>query len=469
MPLPKSFSLLILGQGGTGLDVAAWAARHLGERVSAATVYGGATSEPTERTRALEQAGVSFVYGTEDVQGDFDVCVASPGISEFSNFFRNGAAVSAEIMGEPEFSYRLSPAHWCAITGTNGKTTVTSLTNELLRAGGLTSVAVGNIGNAPICEIDRRPVGEWFAAELSSYQIATTHELHPRVAVLLNITPDHLSWHKTHENYALAKIRLFKQMNEDDLAVVNVEDPGVMEYANRIFVPGRRVLKLGLSDAGGADAAFVREACLVVRLGHVEHELVCVDELGIVGAHNVLNALAASAAALYCGAEISGVRAGLKAFRTLPHRLEPVGEVAGVRYINDSKATNTDAVKTALAALNGERIVLLLGGKDKHTPLASLMQCVVAHVQAAVCFGEARERFRMELEKTSGSDAVNIAEADDLRDAVDVARSLAQRGDMVLLSPACASFDEFRSFEERGEAFCTLVHKLIAAQDAVEE
>lgn len=464
MPLPQRFSLLVLGQGTTGLEVVSWAVAHLGERVDSVTVYGGATSAPNERSRALEAAGARFVYGTESIEGAYEVCVASPGISEFSDFFRNGAAASAQIMGEPEFAWRLSPERWCAITGTNGKTTVTSLANELMVASGLPSIAVGNIGTAPIREVDRRPEGEWFVAELSSYQIATTREFHPRVAVLLNITPDHLGWHKTHANYALAKIDLFRNMDESDLAIVNVEDEGISAFADRVFVPGRRVLSLGLSDAGTACAAFVRDGRLVVRIDGVETPLVSVDELQIEGPHNVLNALAASAAALACGATPDGVRAGLVSFRPLAHRVEPVATVDGVRYVNDSKATNTDAVEKALATFSGKRVVLLLGGADKGTPLDDFMGVVASRAAAVVCFGAARERFRAALADAPGASEIDIAEADDLRDAVDVARSLAQRGDVVLLSPACASFDEFSGFEERGDAFRSYVAGLSASE-----
>lgn len=464
MPLPQRFSLLVLGQGTTGLEVVSWAVAHLGERVDSVTVYGGATSAPNERSRALEAAGARFVYGTESIEGAYGVCVASPGISEFSDFFRNGAAASAQIMGEPEFAWRLSPERWCAITGTNGKTTVTSLANELMVASGLPSIAVGNIGTAPIREVDRRPEGEWFVAELSSYQIATTREFHPRVAVLLNITPDHLGWHKTHANYALAKIDLFRNMDESDLAIVNVEDEGISAFADRVFVPGRRVLSLGLSDAGTACAAFVRDGRLVVRFDGVETPLVSVDELQIEGPHNVLNALAASAAALACGATPDGVSAGLVSFRPLAHRVEPVATVDGVRYVNDSKATNTDAVEKALATFPGKRVVLLLGGADKGTPLDDFMGVVASSAAAVVCFGAARERFRAALADAPGASEIDIAEADDLRDAVDVARSLAQRGDVVLLSPACASFDEFSGFEERGDAFRSYVAGLSASE-----
>ena len=321
MPLPQRFSLLVLGQGTSGLEVVSWAVAHLSDRVASVTVYGGEQSSPTDRTEEFERAGARFVYGTQDIEGSFDVCVASPGISEFCEFFRNASAASAQIMGEPEFAYRLSPERWCAITGTNGKTTATSLTNELLRASGMPSVAVGNIGNAPIHEVDRRRPNEWFVAELSSYQIATTSELHPRVAVLLNITPDHLSWHRTHENYALAKIKLFENMGPEDLCIVNVEDEGIASFGDRIYIPGRRVLKLGLHDAGGDDAAFVRDGMLAVRLSGSEHGLVRIEELKIAGAHNVLDALAASAAALVSSRRVSSMACVMS---TIPRRPIPM-------------------------------------------------------------------------------------------------------------------------------------------------
>ena len=466
MPLPDTFSLLVLGQGSTGLDVVGWALDHLGERVSSITVYGGGKSAPTDATRALEERGVSFVYGTEDVQGSFDVCVASPGISEFSDFFRDAAAASAQIMGEPEFAWRLSPERWCAITGTNGKTTTTSLTNHLLRSSGLSSVAVGNIGEPPIHEVDKRAPGEWFVAELSSYQIATSSELHPRVAVLLNITPDHLGWHRTHENYALAKIKLFQNMDEHDLIVIDVEDEGIAAFADRIYVPGRRICKLAYADAGGDDAAFVRDGMLTVRLAGEETTLVAADELLIKGHFNVINALAAATCALACGASAEGVRRGLTTFAPLEHRIEPCGEIDGVRYFNDSKATNTDAVEKALTAFPNDRVILLLGGHDKGTPLEAFMEKVVDGAAVVVCFGEARERFRAALEETPGAEGIDIAEANDLRDAVDVARSLAVRDDVVLLSPACSSFDEFSGFEERGRVFKAYVAELAAASEA---
>lgn len=467
MPLPESMNLAVLGQGSTGLAVASWAAAHLGGAVSGVTVIGGAASEPTAKTREVEAAGVRFAYGTEEVDGSYDVCVASPGISEFSDFFAHGRAHATEIMGEPELAWRLSPERWIAITGTNGKTTTTALTDYLLNGAGMTSVAVGNIGDCIISCVDSRPAGSWFTAELSSYQLATTREFHPRVGMLLNITPDHLSWHRTHEAYAYAKCRMFQNMGEGDLAIVNVSDEGVRSVLDHIVAPGRRVLSLSLTDvATDADAAFVRDGSLCVRLAGAEHVLVCADELKIAGDHNVLNALAASAAALFVGADPDAVRRGLKGFSPLEHRIEPAGEVDGVRFYNDSKATNTDAVEKALTAFPSDRVVLLVGGHDKGTPLEGFVSAVASSsVEAVVCFGEARDRFVRAFVEAEGTETIDIAEADNLRDAVDVARTLAHAGDVILLSPACSSFDEFSGFEERGRVFKAYVEELRGSLD----
>lgn len=470
MPLPQTFSLLVLGQGSSGLDVVSWACAHLGDRVSSVTMYGGAKAQPNDRTRELERAGARFVFGTEDVEGEYDICVSSPGISEFCEFFAAGRAHATQIMGEPEFAYRLSPNNWCAVTGTNGKTTTTSLINHLLRSADIPSVPVGNIGNPPINEVDDRIEGSWFCAELSSYQIATTAELHPRVAILLNITDDHLAWHRTHENYAVAKIRLFQNMDEDDLAIVDVEDEGNMAHRDMIFVPGRRVLSLSYEDSGARDAAFVRDGRMIVRLAGEENDLVCSADLKIAGHHNIINALAAAAAALACGAPVPCVRAGLLSFAPLEHRIEPAGSIDGVRFYNDSKATNTDAVEKALTAFPNDRVILLLGGHDKGTPLEDFSRVVCQNVASVVCFGEAAERFEQALMDADAQGlGVTLARADHMRDAVDVARTLADKGDVVLFSPACSSFDEFSGYEERGRVFKSYLDGLrTATADGIE-
>ena len=396
--LPEEFDLLVLGLGKTGLAVAEWAADHLGGRVRSACLYGGAKAAPSDRTRALEERGVRCVLGTEEVEGAFDVCVASPGISEFSDFFASARAHASEIMGEPEFAYRLSPDRWIAVTGTNGKTTTTSLVDHILNASGMSSHAVGNIGSVPTAAVDAREPGSWFAAELSSYQLACSSLLHPRVSVLLNITPDHLAWHRSLEAYAAAKRRIFARQEPGDLVIVCVEDAG-----------------------------------------------------------------SAAAAALWVGAPLSAVRRALTTFQPLEHRIEPVAVVDGVRYVNDSKATNTDAVEKALTAFPSEPVVLLLGGSDKGTPLEAFAERVAAStVRTVICFGDARARLLAALEGPAGASGVELMEAADLAAAVSTAHGCARPGDVVLLSPACASFDEFSGFEERGRRFKELVADLAA-------
>ena len=460
----KLGDVCVLGLGKTGEAVAEYLlAQRDDGRVSSVTVVGGAKSAPSDESLALEHEGTKVVYGTEDIEGDFDLAIASPGISEFSDFYANGKAASKEIIGEPELAWRESPERWVGITGTNGKTTTTTLARDLLRAGGLAAEAVGNIGTMAIGEVARRAPGEWLVAELSSFQLAGTVELHPHVGVLLNVTPDHLYWHKTMENYAAAKERLFRNMDGDDLAVISDGDSWCRDIAARCEDRGLRVCHLLVAgeapEATVANAAWEREdGMLVVRLDGNDVELVNKGELSIAGEHNVENALAASALALACGVDAVDVRAGLLAFSPLEHRIEPCGELAGVRFVNDSKATNTDAVSKALTAFEPGRVVILLGGHDKGTDLSEMAADVARHAHVAVCFGEAGERIAEAVEAAGGT----VVRAEHLEQALDAGIEAAHPGDTVLLSPACSSFDEFSGFEERGRAFKSLVADRIA-------
>ena len=207
----------------------------------------------------------------------------------------------------------------------------------------------------------------------------------------------------------------------------------------------------------------MRDGKMIVRLKGVETPLIAISELKISGHHNVINALCAATAALAVGADVDGVCRGLASFQPLEHRVEPCGEIDGGRYVNDSKATNTDAVEKALTAFPDDDVILLLGGHDKGTPLTDFARVVMDNVRSVVCFGDARERFTAAMDEADVDGDVDIAQADDLRDAVDVARSLSSRGDVILLSPACSSFDEFSGYEERGRVFKDYVAQLAAA------
>lgn len=458
-------NVAVLGLGKTGLAVADYLADQLGTRVTSVTLYGGSRAQESEQTRELEARGVRVVCGTEELEGSYNLAVVSPGIPEDSAFFSSAREHAIEVVGEPEFAWRESPERWVAITGTNGKTTTTLLTTELLKAGGLAAKAVGNVGTVATGEVARRGEGEWFVAELSSFQLATAYGLHPRVACLLNVTPDHLEWHGSMEAYAAAKERVFQQLTEQDLAVISTEDEWCRAMADCMEQRGLRVCRVSVhAELDGACAAFVRDGRLIVRLDGAEHSLVSAQNLSIQGEHNVQNALVAAATALELGVTDDAVSHGLLSFRPLEHRIEPCGTLAGVTYVNDSKATNVDSVEKALTAFVPGKVVVLLGGHDKGTTLVTLAHAVSSRCKAAVCYGEAGARIAQALRDEDGDMGLVVEEAPHMQEALDVARGLARPGDVVLLSPACSSFDEFTSYQQRGRRFKELVAQLCATE-----
>jgi UDP-N-acetylmuramoylalanine--D-glutamate ligase len=266
------------------------------------------------------------------------------------------------------------------------------------------------------------------------------------------------------EAYALAKEQVFQNFTTSDLAVVSVDDDWCRACVARLEARGLRVCHLTTTqDPGTLCAAFPRDGRLIVRLDGKEHELCAIDELSIKGEHNVQNALAAAALALVAGVSDEGVCKGLIAFQALEHRIEPCGELGGICFVNDSKATNTDSVEKALTAFAPGTVVLLLGGKDKGTDLTTLMDAAAATCHALVCFGAAGPRMLEAAKAACGKEGPAVVSAEHLEDALDAGIALARPGDVVLLSPACASFDEFHSFEERGVVFKQLVAERIAA------
>lgn len=463
--------VLVLGLGKSGRAVAEYCLDLLGERVEALAVAAGVPSPQAEAWAAsARERGATVLFDHEAIEGTYDLCIASPGISQFSDFYRSAQEKSAEVVSEVEFAWResASDARWVAVTGTNGKTTTTSLIAHLLRAADLEAAAVGNIGDTCI-EAVAAGQTEVYVAEVSSYQLASTRDFAPDVAVVLNITPDHLAWHRSHENYAAAKWKVLANLDAvpDGTAVLVCTDEAVRTWlreARQAGGPSFRYVPVGTAEGVGGD---MRRACgadnaafrgsggrLVVALGAEECELISVDDLQIKGSHNQTNALAAASAALALGVGASRVAEGLLTFAPLEHRVEPAGTVAGVACYNDSKATNVDATLVALTAFLPTRPIVLLGGRDKGTDLAPLVAACEENASAVVCFGEARERFLAAFE---GSSVPQVLSAPGLEQALDAALSVAREGDVVLLSPACASFDEFSCFEERGEVFKALV------------
>ena len=462
----------VLGLGRTGEALTRHLLRHPDAGQGEVWVFGGASSKESDASRELSELGAHVVLGTEELPAPtadgapFDKVIVSPGIPPASGFFQAGEAASREghVIGEVEYAWRVSPERWLTITGTNGKTTTTALTEHLMRASGLPARAVGNIGTPAVACVGDRAAGEWFVAELSSFQLATTYDFRPRAAALLNVTPDHLAWHGTMEAYAEAKERMFQNMGGDDLAVVSIDDPWCKEVTGRLESRGVRCAQLSVMvEPAGRDAAYLRAGgMLTVRLDGTDIELVHADDLLIKGEHNVQNALAASTLALAAGADADAVREGLVTFSALEHRIEPCGELGGVRFVNDSKATNTDSVEKALTAFEPGTVILLAGGHDKGSSLDSLSAAVCASVRVAVCFGAAGQRFYDAFSSQAGETGLKVILCERMADALAAGYAAARPGDVVLLSPACASFDEFSGFEERGRVFKGMVADLIA-------
>ena len=465
--------VLVLGLGKSGKAASSYCSKLLGSRVESLTVAAGADNDAAREFAAgIEAAGATVLFETYDFEGTYDLAIASPGISEFSDFYLNAAAHATEVVSEVEFAWRESAAgsRWLAITGTNGKTTTTALAAHLLQTCGLNAAAVGNIGDT--C-LDAVAAGKTdvYVAEVSSYQLASTRDFCPDVAVLLNITPDHVKWHRGLENYAAAKKKIYANLAKGGTAVVmdatNDVVRGFVRELKAVTDSERGFSYIPMGTAQGIHSSMV-EACgsanaaylddtdeLVVEWQGKRTVLTKASELQIAGEHNASNALAAAAAAIALGCEPEGVRAGLRSFAPLEHRIEPCGTVEGVRFYNDSKATNVDATLKALAAFGEDRPIVLLGGDDKGTDLSILVAESEAHCKAVVCFGDAAERF---LGAFANSSCPHYP-AGKMEDALDTAITHAQAGDIVVLSPACASFDEFSGFEERGRVFKDMVAK----------
>jgi UDP-N-acetylmuramoylalanine--D-glutamate ligase len=383
-----------------------------------------------------------------------ELVVVSPGVPSKSIPIRYAERAGAEVIGEVELAWRFLRGRVVGITGTNGKTTTTTLVGELLKDAGLPVQVGGNIGTPLVSLVESSREDGWTVVELSSYQLETVKEFRPTVAVVLNLMPDHMDRYETFADYGAAKHRIFRNQTSADVAVLNADDPVVSSWAEGLeahvtmFSTGREL------DEG----LFLRGRDLVARTWSGERVLMSRDEMQLKGVHNVQNVLAALAAGLACGAGPDSMRETVKRFAPVEHRLERVAEVGGVTFYNDSKATNVDAAVKAVEALAEEpgRIVLILGGRGKNAPYAPLAPLVEKKARALVTLGEDAERVEAELREFAPA----LQRAADMADAVRKAYGASEPGDVVLLAPACASFDMFQSFEHRGRVFKEEVERL---------
>ncbi len=451
---------LVVGAGISGFAAAAYLAR-AGAYVTLSDAKSETDFEKDEETRhhieALRAQGISCVFGAqgEELLAGVMLVVLSPAVPARIPLVRAAYARGIRVTTEVELAGEIARAPICAVTGTNGKTTTTALLGDLLRAH-FPSVGVGgNIGVPLIDEARRVPAEGAIAAEISSYQMEATAHFHVHIAAELNVTPDHIVRHGSMEVYQAMKEKLFAAQTAADFLVLNYDDPHTRGMAARAkgrvcFFSRREVC---------AEGAYVESGMLVITWDGVRHELIPVSALGIRGGHNVENALAAAAMAFLAGVTPAEMRPVLRNFTGVEHRIEPVRDVNGVRYYNDSKATNTDAAIKALEAFDGH-IVLIAGGDDKLTDLTDFMNIVYARVDELILIGDAAERFAAAA-ADAGLAAAHIHRVGyDMEAAVRAAHRLAHPPQTVLLSPACASFDMYGGYEERGRDFKRIVNGL---------
>lgn len=442
-------ALLVIGLGRSGLASL--------EVLARSDVRLFATDEkPPEALRdaiaAAESFGAQFVEpaALREILGRIDWAVLSPGVPPISPVVQAVHGANVPVIGEIELAYRLCKAPMIAVTGTKGKSTTTALIGHLLRACGLRTRVGGNIGNPLITEVVDAESDEWVVAEVSSFQLETIRAFKPRVAVLLNISPDHLDRYPSMEEYAEAKYRICANQSMSDWFVGNLDDPRIEALAWRHGGARVQAKQMWFTLRSG------ERATIYPRDGNLVYAPVCGDprpivlmpcsEIPLAGRHNVQNAMAALLAALAVGCDPAVLRRAIASFVPMPHRLERIAEIDGVLYVDDSKSTNPSSVIAALRSYD-RPIVLIAGGRSKGSEFGELGSEIRRHVKALVAIGESAGEIRRAAE------GVVSVEAATMEEAVHEARRFAAPGDVVLLSPGCASFDMFASAEDRGRRF----------------
>jgi UDP-N-acetylmuramoylalanine--D-glutamate ligase len=440
--------VLVVGLARTGMVASLFSAGY-GATVTATDEKSEA--QLAEEARKLRASGVSVELGGHrpEIFAEQDLIVVSPGVPAKLPELEAARARGIPVWSEIELAWRFLRGKLIAITGSNGKTTTTSLVAHILKTANIPTLVGGNIGVPLLALVESSMDTTVTVAEISSFQLETIEAFRPEIGVLLNLTPDHLDRHSSFEEYARAKMRMFENQLERDAAVLNADDP---EITRRM--PSRGHIYWFSREKRVAEGAFLRDDQIFFRVEGAEVALARRDDIPLRGEHNVENVLAACAAAHLAGADPAAIANGVKSFQGVEHRLEFVANVGGVNFYNDSKATNVDATVKAIEAFPGPLIVIL-GGKGKGSPYEPLREPLRQRARLAVVIGAAAEKITSEL-----GDAVAVEQAGTMERAVRIALDRAMPGDTVLLAPACSSFDQFENYEHRGHVFKELVAKL---------
>jgi len=444
---------LVLGAGKSGIA----SARFLAARGATVALHDRKpVADWTDEARSLKVSdGVGLIAGQIPswLLDQIDLVVISPGVPTNTIPARYVDRKDGEVIGEVELAYRFLKGRIIGITGSNGKTTTTTLIGEILKNGGFDTLVGGNIGT-PLLQLAERATEEtWSVVELSSFQLETIRDFRPHIAVATNVTPNHMDRYDLFADYAAAKHRLFMNQTAEDVAILNADNETTASWATGLKA---RVAMFSVKSELD-EGLFLRGRDLISRSGGKEKVLTTRDDIFLRGLHNVENVLAAFAAGLTAGVDPESIRETVRTFRGVEHRIEFVEEIGGVKYYNDSKATSVDATLKALEALSEEpgKTVLILGGLGKNAPYAPLAPLIGKIARALVLIGEDAGNIESQLAGTAP-----IIRAGSMSDAVAKCAEAAEPGDSVLLAPACASYDMFRSFEERGTVFKSDVRSL---------
>jgi UDP-N-acetylmuramoylalanine--D-glutamate ligase len=444
----KGKKVLVVGLGKSGLAAALFL-RHRGAQVTVSDVR--SAEALAKDIPALLEAGIMVESGGHGLLTfrRQDLIVVSPGVPLDTPELAQVKSFGLPVIGELELAGRFLKGKTVAITGSNGKTTTTALLGEILKEAGFLTLVGGNIGVPVVSLIEESTDATWSVLEVSSFQLESTVEFHPNISVILNITPDHLDRHGTFENYALAKERIFAAQLCDDCVVLNADNPRAAAAAAR----SAGAVHWFSVEHPVARGAWLDSGYVVFRPLHdaPTEKIMPLSGIRLKGAHNVENVLAAVCAARLAGAPAEAIRRGVEGFHAVEHRLEYVATLNGVEFYNDSKATNVDATAKAIEAFPGG-IHLILGGKDKNSDYTQLAQLLRERVRAVYTIGSAASKIESHLRGV-----ISIHSCETLDKAVMAAASAARPGDVVLLAPACSSFDQFESYEHRGRVFKEIV------------
>jgi UDP-N-acetylmuramoylalanine--D-glutamate ligase len=440
--------VLVVGLARTGVAVALFSAGY-GAIVTATDEK--PESQLAETGVRLRDAGVKLQLGGHNPASflDQDLIVVSPGVPANIPPLEQARTKGIPVWSEVELAWRFLRGKLVAITGSNGKTTTTSLVAHILKTAEIPTLVGGNIGVPLLALVERSLDTTVTVAEISSFQLETIEAFRPEIGVLLNLSPDHLDRHATLDEYARAKMRMFENQLDRDAAVLNADDPEVTRR-----MPSKPHIYWFSRQKRVAEGAFLRDDQILFRADGAETVLARREDIPLRGEHNVENVLAACASAYLAGATPAAIAAGVISFPGVEHRLEFVAEISGVAFYNDSKATNVDATLKAVESFSGPLIVIL-GGKYKGSPYTPLREPLAQRARLAILIGAATEKIAADLEG-----AVVLEQAGTLGRAVEMAIERARPGDTILLAPACASFDQFENFEHRGRIFKELVASL---------